>query len=121
MDDQEWLEGQLETVAEVGGAQFDFDLYLSTDGKHSVHISAETQMGRRAGIKYAVSVYDRLIQRFGTKQSQTIKEYSKPPNGDTESPAWCKEHQVTMKQYEKNGKTWFAHKNGESWCNPGRK
>jgi hypothetical protein len=30
---------------------------------------------------------------------------------------FCQIHNVTMKKYERDGKVWYAHKEGDIWCN----
>ena len=35
----------------------------------------------------------------------------------TNAPSWCKIHKETMKQFTKNGQSWYSHKVGETWCN----
>ena len=47
--------------------------------------------------------------------------YSYKGNGQTsvDKPTdshLCPIHQVEMKKYEKNGRSWYAHHNGDSWC-----
>ena len=39
----------------------------------------------------------------------------------TETTHYCNEHQCTYKKYEKGDKTWYAHKNGDEWCNEAKK
>lgn len=35
----------------------------------------------------------------------------------TNDPSWCPIHKETMRQFTKNGKSWYSHKVGETWCN----
>ena len=30
--------------------------------------------------------------------------------------SWCPIHNVEMKRWEKNGRAWFSHKDGDGWC-----
>ncbi len=30
---------------------------------------------------------------------------------------FCQEHHVPFRKFEKEGKVWYAHKNGDKWCN----
>ena len=43
-----------------------------------------------------------------------------PTNGHQditpEDESWCPIHQVQMKQYEKEGRYWYSHKVGDTWC-----
>ena len=36
-----------------------------------------------------------------------------PSNGNS---SWCPIHNVEMKRWEKNGRTWYSHKVGSEWC-----
>jgi len=38
-----------------------------------------------------------------------------------ESTHYCDEHECTYKKFEKEGKVWYAHKNGDYWCNEAKK
>lgn len=36
----------------------------------------------------------------------------------TSDPSWCQIHNVTMRQFAKNGKSWYSHSPSEGvWCN----
>lgn len=43
------------------------ELYLSSDGKHTVHVSAETPAQMNALASYAQGLYERVLQQYGTK------------------------------------------------------
>jgi len=43
----------------------------------------------------------------------TAQTSSAPSEDD---PAWCSIHNCEMKKYEKDGRTWYSHKVGDSWC-----
>jgi len=47
--------------------EFEGEIYLSTDGKHTVHIKANTKDGRKAGGEWALKVYEGIANRLGTK------------------------------------------------------
>lgn len=32
-------------------------------------------------------------------------------------PGFCTIHGVEMRKFEKNGKSWYSHKQGDGWCN----
>ena len=32
-------------------------------------------------------------------------------------PEWCPIHNVAMKKYTKEDRSWYSHKNGDAWCN----
>ena len=29
---------------------------------------------------------------------------------------YCQEHQAEFKRYQKDGRSWYAHKSGQKWC-----
>jgi hypothetical protein len=39
----------------------------------------------------------------------------------TENQHYCNEHQCFYKRFEKGEKTWYAHKDGDNWCNETKK
>lgn len=76
--DYEESEGLLdEAVATTEEGDFSGEVFLSTDGKNTVHITANTKQGRKAGLVWAKAVYEGLRGAYGTKQAQAVKEYSK--------------------------------------------
>ncbi len=76
MDNEEWQNAQLDEIHEGSvPADFEFELWLSSDNKNSVKIASKTPEGRKAGMRYAMAVYDKLLQRYGSKQGFAVKEY----------------------------------------------
>lgn len=116
--DAKWIE---ENMPEEPKEEFESQLFLSTDGKMTVSIKATTPEGRKAGARYAKDMYFWLKENFGSKQGYAVKEYkSAEENGHGEG--WCSLHHIEMKQYTKNGRSWYAHKlQDETWCNGGKK
>ncbi|MCL5433325.1 MAG: hypothetical protein M1524_04405 [Patescibacteria group bacterium] len=100
-EDEQWIKGNLGEEKESGG-EFEFECFLSTDGKHTVRILAKTPEGRKDGLSYAQKVYDRILVRYGTKQAQAVKEYK---NGGVH----CKTCNAIAQ--EKSGTT----KDGRAW------
>ena len=43
------------------------ELYLSTDGKHTVHVSADTTKNMNALRDYAMKLYAEVLEQYGTK------------------------------------------------------
>jgi hypothetical protein len=43
------------------------ELYLSSDGKHTVHVAAETPAQMNVLANYADALYARVLQQYGTK------------------------------------------------------
>ena len=96
------------------------------DGVHkTVELSAE------ATVEYAedwhqaqAALYQELGQQL--KQLWTAKGNGPSSNNGTGSSAngkaasilehHCQEHGTPFKRYEKEGRTWYAHKAGEKWC-----
>jgi hypothetical protein len=56
---------------------FEGEVWLSTDGKHTVHTKAETSDGRKNAWIWQKKVYQYLLENYGTKQAQAVKEYNK--------------------------------------------
>lgn len=67
----EWMEEEEEE--EESKENFEFELFLSTDGKHTVRVKAETPKARKDAMEYAKQVYERILARYGTKAEQYTK------------------------------------------------
>lgn len=87
--EQAWIEGEEESKEE-----FEAELWLSTDGKNTIRVMAKTSEGRKAAMTYAKAVYDRLIDRYGTKTEQQIKTHGLHTDG--KSAPICGIHNVPM-------------------------
>lgn len=88
---------------------FEFECWLSTDGKHTVRIKAMTKEGRDTGLLYAKKAFDRIMTIYGTKQAQAVKEYSSKTPVKQVSAEECN-HPETMKMQSKSQKNpgrWF--------------
>jgi len=46
-----------------------------------------------------------------------IKQENKTPQPADPKVHWCEQHQVFFRKFEKDGKTWYSHKDGDKWCN----
>ena len=75
MNDNDDIDSVLQDDAAIG--EFEGELYLSTDGKNTVHVKASTPEGRKAGLKWAKLVYDGMKATYGTKQELNAKTYDK--------------------------------------------
>lgn len=113
--DAQWIKENITEYIEEEKGEFEGSVFLSTDGKQTVSIKANTKDGRKAGLFWAKAVYDKLIITYGTKQRQAVKEYSKPAEATDEN--FCQIHKIVMREFTKNGRSWYSHKNGEAWCN----
>jgi hypothetical protein len=64
-------------------AKYTFELFLSTDGKHTVRVSADTPEGCKKAYEVAVQTYEQILKKYGTKQQQEklekekVKEFDK--------------------------------------------
>ncbi|MCX6705350.1 MAG: hypothetical protein NT162_03390 [Candidatus Woesebacteria bacterium] len=47
--------------------EYEIELYLSTDGKHTVHYKAQTPEGRKKGLAVAMKLFDAIKDKYGTK------------------------------------------------------
>lgn len=68
-------------------ADFEGELFLSTDGKNTVHIKSSTRTGREAGLKWAKAVYESVKIAYGTKQQLNVQTYD--PKEDLGKCAKC--------------------------------
>jgi hypothetical protein len=55
--------------------KFEGEVFLSTDGKNTVHVKSNTREGRKAGLEWAKEVYERLRVAYGTKQQLNVQTY----------------------------------------------
>ena len=77
-----YFEAELDNAKETSvvineTGNFTGEVFWSTDGKHTVHVIAETKEGRAAALKWGDMAYERLVLKYGTKQAQAVKEYTK--------------------------------------------
>lgn len=110
-------EAAMATVKDKGG--FEGEIFLSTDGKNTVHIKSDTPEGRAHGWEWAKRVYDEIKGQYGTKQQLNKETYqASSADVDTNSPSYCPIHKTMMKKYEKDGRSWYSHMVSEgNWCN----
>jgi hypothetical protein len=124
--DAEWINAQLDETVEEQEGEFELQMILSTDGKHTVMVKAVTKIGRKQGLEYAQRLYERVVQRYGTKQNQVIKEYKQnglTPAGKKDGkvdPETCRhadyETVPKVSQSEKNpGRGYVACSNCGKW------
>lgn len=106
---------------------FTLELFLSSDGKHTVRIETKTEAERNIAIPYAKVLYKKIIEEFGTKQEQAVKAYSAKPSfpddsgpvaqdGQEEIPICPKHH----KPMTKGQWGWYCKSKDDSqpkgWC-----
>ena len=110
--DPDWIK-EPEGVEKTG--EFDFELFMSSDGKHTVHVTVKDQKARKEAIATAMNAYDYVLARYGTKQAQAVKEYGNGRSGmqrfddDKAKQDACKHINVKFVQSktEKNPGRWF--------------
>ena len=107
MDNEKWMDPTNDDIKEEEGS-FEGEVWLSTDAKNTVRIKATTPEGRKAGMAWAKAVYDRLLEKYGTKQSVSKKEYS-----DEEDLGKCSNCSATNLRSQK-GKVYCSAK---CWLN----
>ena len=76
-DDQDWIDAHLDEPITEQSEDFEGVVFLSTDGKHTVSFTAKTTAGRYSGLKWSKKIFDRLMEVYGSKQQQSVKEYKK--------------------------------------------
>ena len=52
----------------------------------------------------------------GVNRVKNSKGGNNKGNSKLDSQGWCPIHECEMTRWEKDGKSWFSHKAGESWC-----
>jgi len=87
---------------------FTGEIWLSTDGKHTVHIAADTAAGRKAGGKWAVEAYKWIVKELGTKpelweEVMTKKNGKEPERKEEKATSTCPHTQFKVKQVSKEG------------------
>lgn len=112
------------------------ELFLSTDGKHTCHVQADTTEAMDKLLPYAKALYQKIVSELGTKAQmwqEAINGNGKHPNGvtygkriDTPEQAQalfippCPVHQTPMKKRQgQYGEFWSCGRklpNG-AWCN----
>src|SRR5215210_2857882 len=66
-----------------GGDRFMIELYLSSDGKHTVHVSADTPEQLRDLVPVAKVLYREVVLEFGTKAQPLPEATPSTNNGHT--------------------------------------
>ena len=81
-NDAKWINDNInDPIADEEG-DFEAEVFLSTDGKHTVNVRASTKAGRKAALAWSKAVYDKLIYTYGTKQAQAKRDYETPSTPD---------------------------------------
>ena len=79
-------------------ADFQLEVYLSSDGKNTVHIKAEDGH-KTIAVEKAISLFNFIKEIYGTKQEANVKTYSQ-----TEDLGKCATCGAPNVKYKKSGK-----------------
>lgn len=88
--------------------EFEGELFLSTDGKNTVHVKASSSQGRTAAFAWAKEVYDKLRIEYGTKQALEKKVQEGGQNYGN-----CSEHPSETLVMSKKGKLYHKSQTGQ--------
>ncbi len=108
--DPEWIADATEKLPDSTD-NYEIEMWLSTDGKHTVKILAKDPASRRAGVKKGMELYDYILARYGTKQAQAVKEYAKEPPDQKAQQETCEHVKTKLFQVKKTGNNqgkWFS-------------
>lgn len=73
-------------------------------------------------------ILDELLEK-GCTPTREVVVYEAPQEGQDKPatpakqevketpPGFCPVHNVEMKKFEKNGRSWYSHRQGDGWCN----
>lgn len=77
------MEKQDEKIATdiLNEENYKLTVILSTDGKHSVVVETNSEFQRKQGIPAAKTLYEKILNEYGTKQGQAVREYGREKNG----------------------------------------
>ena len=91
----------------------------------TIELSAEASLEpQEAWIEAQASLYTDLGQQLRTLWATKANGNGQSSNGSAkaetstaeQSEHYCLEHQAEFKRYEKDGRSWYAHKAGQKWC-----
>ena len=96
---------------------------LPDEAWKAVELSAEASLDpNETWIEAQASLYQDLGRQLkalwtSNGNGQAVNGTAKAEATTTEqSNHYCQEHQTEFKRYEKDGRTWYAHKAGQKWC-----
>ena len=90
------------------GAPASFDVFAVSPEGLEVHF----QLSGEKVYAESRKLLAQLVADGFTPRTQRAGRGSQAPQGPL-----CEQHGVNFRQYAKDGKTWFAHKQGDGWCN----
>jgi hypothetical protein len=90
---------------------FEIEVYLSSDGKNTVKYRVpeehSTSEVRKKALETAKKIYDAILEVYGTKQAQAVREYradSEKKEDFKEMNQDCKHELFAVRQVKKEGK-----------------
>ena len=90
---------------------------INTGEYKTIELSAEATLEPQEDwIEAQASLYTDLGQQLRTLWTAKANGNEQTANGTGQSEHYCQEHQAEFKQYEKEGRMWYAHKAGQKWC-----
>ena len=128
-EDKEWRTIELGATAAVNGDDWQTvqnNLYRSMEAKLTILAAEPAQLPLPSpqAVESALRTAVRSTQNgtgggsAPTGGQSTDKPAEAAPGRSTQLPApICQKHGVPYQRYEKNGRSWWAHKAGDDWCN----
>ena len=105
----EEIEEVMDKAEELSEPKYEFELFLSTDGKQTVHVKAFDAAGKRKALTVATETYDYILARYGTKQNLNKETYNATAIEAKIDPTTCPHTNVKFVQAHtpKNEGRWF--------------
>ena len=93
--------------------------YISPDG-FTCQLTLRAETGRelleRANGALAFLREHGCIPSNGYSKQQESEHNQVNNQSSNKDDTWCSIHNVEMKRWEKDGRVWYSHKNGDGWC-----
>jgi hypothetical protein len=88
------------------------------DGSHkTVELSAEATVNGEDWHTAQAALYTELGQQLKALWSANGNGSQQATGTAPQQTAhYCQQHQTEYKRYEKEGRLWYAHKDGQKWC-----
>ena len=80
---------------------YELEVWMSTDGKHTVRGKATTTEGKKLMYGAVVSIFEQIKGRYGTKQALNAAVYDKP--AENVDPSTCKHARTKTLKVRKEG------------------
>lgn len=99
--------------------EYSKQVILSTDGKHTIIASGNTQADMVEAIKWATAAYDKMVKRYGLKYEQYAKTNGSNNHANGDTVPTCGVHKLPMTRVNgKFGAFWSCRQRNEdgSFC-----